>query len=1431
MADALISELGFDVSSGIQSIIKVQDALVKYSETLDNIVSVGARFNTAGETQLATIRTLDTESNKFAFTLRKVGDQYRIVAASATEAANAQKRAIAAAQDQDRQLNGSIAREVLQNKFAIGPLNGSDSEVNKLQNSIASISNAVSRGRFSLNEFDSAIKAIATGSTNQLIGREQQLADMLLKVSAAYDKVGASASAATKKGADEAAKQITTATRSSNAANAFASGRGLAPSDLSGVDPTKITSFNSAMQSATRLVAQGRVSLADFNTVLGNVKSGNIQVLDGDLGKLQSSLLRAKNSFNEVDEAGGKSGRGILLSWQSVLRLFETQVLFIAFNQLIQGFTEGSKAAAEFSKQIALIETISHDAQLSTKQWSEGIRDLSDKLGLPIADVAAAGYEAISNQVTKGAESFQFLAAAGNLAKTTNSTTTDSVNLLSSAINAFHLNSDQAEQIAGKFFTAIDLGRIKAADLSGSFGRVAQVADVLGVTLDETLASLSSMTRNGISASEGMTLLGQIFNKLIKPSKALKELLHENGFETGQALIAAKGYAGALEFLSKAIDGNAEVAGEFFNEIRGLRGILAQTGPGLKEFTKDLKEFGNSGDSFKKAQEDVNNAFGKKFQDELNKIKNFFIVDVGGTIVKSIVTMTEKVGGLANLIKEITKLVAEFAAVAITAFAVGKIIFFITSVGGIAGAVETGIAAFNALKVATIAWGTTAVTWEAAATGGLSLLAAAIAVAIVKFGEASTQANTALGDTQRSFAEEAAKISDNQRTENNKRLEDFIGGLNKQKQAFLNYTAFLRTEYTKTGEHLREEQKKINDDLKNLFEIMTGTLKQNIAKTEEAQRKAADNIKNARTSIREGVRDAEKALFERNLDTNEHNVKAGGRDSELQLAANRVAELRKQANTELFKEGNLHQAEAAFSEINRILDNLAKKKITLNFANGNTQEVFKFRGVQQDITDELVRQITLKKQFIELQERQLAAAQAEEQKQRENLKTLEDDFTNLQKFTPFEKDGTIKKKFAQDPTKAIGELNALQQKVLDGLGKTGANVSSRIETAENLQKQMDRLVVQLGLQRNNIQAQLDNAIQIKAIGTAEKQFETTIDGLADGARKLTTEQNKHGEALEKSRKEAQALLEVLGGSVESKGLGQSIFSKNSTLFGGASDFKLFADNIKQIQDLVGKADPTSLQQVGQLMVQIRGQLAAFGQQPGSLGLMDEIVGQDAEGKAVTFTQLLSKISEQVVKVRNEGSALTDANQAMGLLQQTSDRLNQSLEQLPNGFGQIPGAAQGAANGAVGALSAIEQATRQAANAVRELNGALSGASAAQSGLVPGKAAGGLVTHMAGGGFLSDFFNGKYARGTDTIPTMLAKDEFVVNAKQTRRFLPQLLAMNAGQVPQYRAEGGPVTNVGDVNVTVQGGPTDDVTISRIARGLQRGLRRGTIKVGN
>lgn len=175
-------------------------------------------------------------------------------------------------------------------------------------------------------------------------------------------------------------------------------------------------------------------------------------------------------------------------------------------------------------------------------------------------------------------------------------------------------------------------------------------------------------------------------------------------------------------------------------------------------------------------------------------------------------------------------------------------------------------------------------------------------------------------------------------------------------------------------------------------------------------------------------------------------------------------------------------------------------------------------------------------------------------------------------------------------------------------------------------------------------------------------------------------------------------------------------------------------------------------------------------------------------KGAETEEVFIKLKEQV---KATDTATQDTGNSVGVV-------NEMLETGVDVAGQMAGAMDDAA-----------QSAKIAAAACRTANSVCSG---------------GSVTAAHGGRYFA-----AGGRGTDTVPAWLTPGEFVINKRSARKFFPQLQAINAGQKPLFREQGGHVTSIGDIHVSVKGGDTPAQSVREIASGLRRELRRKTIKL--
>lgn len=219
-----------------------------------------------------------------------------------------------------------------------------------------------------------------------------------------------------------------------------------------------------------------------------------------------------------------------------------------------------------------------------------------------------------------------------------------------------------------------------------------------------------------------------------------------------------------------------------------------------------------------------------------------------------------------------------------------------------------------------------------------------------------------------------------------------------------------------------------------------------------------------------------------------------------------------------------------------------------------------------------------------------------------------------------------------------------------------------------------------------------------------------------------------------------------------------------------------------------------------------------------LGLLDTFEG--SFDKASPAGQVFEGIREKIEALST--SATTSKADIEAVLAEFT-KFNDVIQQDPvakSGFGDSIGTlaqALGSLNDKVNLESALKLGTDEARRLTEQLGAAATKAASIQipSAAAQAKAMGGIL-HFASGGL---------ARGSDQIPALLSAGETVIDARNSRRFFPQIQAMRAGVPPVFRQGGGTVNNtsIGDISINV---PGTKVGAREIMAEMRRELRKRT-----
>ena len=264
---------------------------------------------------------------------------------------------------------------------------------------------------------------------------------------------------------------------------------------------------------------------------------------------------------------------------------------------------------ARFSNNMAAVGTLTDDVGGKMDIFKEGVLKVAHETGQPLDKLTKAMFDAISAGVPAG-EAIQFLGTAGKLAVAGVTDISIATDGLTSLMNAYHTSAGDAAEISDKLFTAQKYGKTTVAELSAAVGKIAPIAYAAGVSMDEMLGSMTTLTLSGIKSDQAVTSLVAVMNSFLNPQQAAKEAADRLGISLSSQSLATKGLIGVVEDLSKAQGSQIDKATAVGISIEGLKSILTLTSDeGLKkfkEFTAGINHaLGSSETAFGKMKEET----------------------------------------------------------------------------------------------------------------------------------------------------------------------------------------------------------------------------------------------------------------------------------------------------------------------------------------------------------------------------------------------------------------------------------------------------------------------------------------------------------------------------------------------------------------------------------------------------------------------------------------------------------------------------------------------------------------------------------------------------------------------------------------------------------------------------------------------------------
>ena len=293
------------------------------------------------------------------------------------------------------------------------------------------------------------------------------------------------------------------------------------------------------------------------------------------------ALFMATGIDNSGLYEGKREAMGIIKTLASEVTSFD--ILSGIGISAATAFAQAAKSSydfeKEFRKNMLEVATISTQVTDDMTGFMNQVMSITQEIPIKAPEAAKALYSIVSAG-HDGADGMKILevsakAAVGGLTET--ETAADAVTTI---LNAYKMSAEEAGTVSDQLFTTVRLGKTTFGELGASIAQVAPIAAAYGISIDQVLGAVASLTKQGTPTAQAMT--------------QIRAAIQGTAGELGDAAFQGRTFQEALQLINEKAGGSASKMKEMLGTDEGLAATLALTGKNAKSAASDLGELQNS---------------------------------------------------------------------------------------------------------------------------------------------------------------------------------------------------------------------------------------------------------------------------------------------------------------------------------------------------------------------------------------------------------------------------------------------------------------------------------------------------------------------------------------------------------------------------------------------------------------------------------------------------------------------------------------------------------------------------------------------------------------------------------------------------------------------------------------------------------------------
>lgn len=354
----------------------------------------------------------------------------------------------------------------------------------------------------------------------------------------------------------------------------------------------------------------------------------NIKLTVDGTEQMISATTSVGNLRNVVDAAKSdiQKFNGVLVNFNQYVMKFQN--INAAVSQIASAFNGVTEESRSFGAAMNVANTMAGKSGEDFSKLKDQVAELAKDIPMAREELANGLYQVISNSVPED-NWITFLQKSAKASVGGVADLGEAVKVTSTVIKNYGLSWDAAGDIQDKIQLTAKNGVTSFEQLAQALPRVTGNAATLGVSIDELMATFSTLTGVSGNTAEVSTQLAAVFTALVKPSSEASKMAEQMGISFNAASIKA---AGGLQNFLTDLDKNVkqyaqksgmleqEIYGKLFGSAESLRAIGPLTGQLAEKFNENISSMKDSAGTIEGAFSTVSSSTSAKLQILKNSI-------------------------------------------------------------------------------------------------------------------------------------------------------------------------------------------------------------------------------------------------------------------------------------------------------------------------------------------------------------------------------------------------------------------------------------------------------------------------------------------------------------------------------------------------------------------------------------------------------------------------------------------------------------------------------------------------------------------------------------------------------------------------------------------------------------------------------------------